>query len=170
MIIKPFHSRDRLLCNCIETKESFYIKKSLNSHRINCFGTWRMRRHVKTFFSHLTGSVLCRIALWGCFSGWVLTQFSTQVKEVTASPTDSHSAILHMTDPVSAHTQAQNRPRPLAFSSPEPVVSWSRGLRYKLSRVALGTRMVPWVLEGEPWERGCLGMAKTKSKKGDDYL
>ena len=28
-----------------------------------------------------------------------------------------------------------------AFSSPEPVVSWSRGLDYKLSRVALGTRM-----------------------------
>ena len=30
-----------------------------------------------------------------------------------------------------------------SFSSPEPVVSWSRGLvGYKLSRVALGTRMV----------------------------
>ena len=28
------------------------------------------------------------------------------------------------------------------FMQPEPVVSWSRGLvRYKLSRVALGTRM-----------------------------
>ena len=114
--------------------------------------------------------VLCRIALWGCFGGCVLTQFPTQVKEVTASPTETHSAIRHHTDPVSAHAQAQNRPRPLALSSPEPVVSWSRGLRFILSRVALGTRMVPWVLEREPWERGCLGMAKTKSKKGDDYL
>ena len=73
-----------------------------------------------------------------------MTQFSTQVKEVTASPTESHSAIRHNTDPVSAH--AQNRPPPLAFSSSEPVVSWSRGLRYKLSRVALGTRMVPGFL------------------------
>ena len=104
------------------------------------------------------------------FGGWVLTQFPTKVKEVTASPTETHSAIRHITDPVSAHVQAQNRPRPLAFSSPEPVVSWSRGLRFKLSRVALGTRMVPWVLDREPWERGCLGMAKTKSRKGDDYL
>ena len=85
-------------------------------------------------------------------------------------PTETHSTIRHITDPVYAHAQAQNRPRPLAFSSPEPVVSWSRGLRFKLSRVALGTRMVPWVLEREPWERGCLGMANTKSKKSDDYL
>ena len=29
----------------------------------------------------------------------------------------------------------------ILFSSPEPVDSWSRGLRYKLSRVALGTRI-----------------------------
>ena len=35
----------------------------------------------------------------------------------------------------------------LPFSSPEPVVSWSRGrVGYKLSRVALGTRMSIYLL------------------------
>ena len=38
-----------------------------------------------------------------------------------------------------------SKPRTTSFSSPEPVVSWSRGretrVGYKLSRVALGTRM-----------------------------
>ena len=159
---------DRQLCNFIETKGSFYIKKG--SIPTGLFWDMTDVTLCENVLLTIWPPVLCRIALWGCFGGCVLTQFPTQVKEVTASPTETHSAIRHHTDPVSAHAQAQNRPRPLAFSSPEPVVSWSRGLRFILSRVALGTRMVPWVLEREPWERGCLGMAKTKSKKGDDYL
>ena len=33
--IKRFHSRDQHLCKFIKTKESVYIRKEINSHRIS---------------------------------------------------------------------------------------------------------------------------------------